>query len=70
MPPRAEGADAAAEALVVDGPRVDGEQPHQQDQVPAPKHHPEDLERVTKWSKGLRKNYAIREEYKLNDLCI
>lgn len=43
VPRRVEGAEASAEALVVNGPRVDGEQSHEQNQIPSSKHHPPDL---------------------------
>lgn len=43
VPRRVEDVEASAEALVVNGPRVDGEQSHQQDQIPPSKHHPPDL---------------------------
>lgn len=43
MPGRAEGGEPFAEALVVNGSRVDGEQSHQQNQIPSTEHHPPDL---------------------------
>lgn len=43
MPAGAEGAESSAETLVVDGPGVDREQSHQQDQIASSKHHPPDL---------------------------
>lgn len=43
MPRRVEDVEASAEALVVNGPRVDGEQSHEQDQIPSSKHHLPDL---------------------------
>lgn len=43
VPGRAEGGEAFAEALVVNGSRVDGEQSHQQNQIPSTEHHPPDL---------------------------
>lgn len=43
VPCRAESTQASAEALVVNGPRVNREQSHQQNQIPSSKHHPPDL---------------------------
>ena len=43
MPGRGEGAQAFAEALVVDGAGVDGEEAHEENQIPPAKHHPPDL---------------------------
>lgn len=45
-PRRAEGVEASAEALVVNGPRVDGKQTHQQNQISSSKHHLPDLKRT------------------------
>lgn len=59
VPRRAEGTEASAEALVVNGPRVDGEQSHEQDQVPSSKHHPPDLKHtvsISSASSSLKKN--------------
>lgn len=43
MPPRVESSEASAETLVVNGTGVDGEQPHQQNQIPSSKHHSPNL---------------------------
>lgn len=43
VPPRAESTEAFAKTLIVDCPSVDREETHQQNQIPAPKHHPPDL---------------------------
>lgn len=43
VPRRAESAEAFAETFVVDGPSVDRKEPHQQNQIPSPKHHPPNL---------------------------
>ena len=43
VPARGEGAEAFAEALVVDGPRVNGEEPHQQNQIASSEQHLPDL---------------------------
>lgn len=43
VPPRAESTEAFAKTLIVDGPSVDREETHQQNQIPSPKHHPPDL---------------------------
>lgn len=43
VPPGAESAEAFAKTLVVDGSSVDRKEPHQQNQIPSPKHHPPDL---------------------------
>ena len=44
-PPGAEHVEGLGEAVVVDEAGVDGEQPHQQDDVAAGKHHVEYLQR-------------------------
>ena len=44
-PPGAEHVQGLGEAVVVDDARVDGEQPHQQDDVAAGEHHVEYLQR-------------------------
>lgn len=43
IPPRAEKVDGLGKAVVVDEARVHGEQPHQQEDVPAVEEHPHDL---------------------------
>lgn len=44
VPRWAEGGEASAETFVVNGSCVDGEESHQQNQIPSSKHHPPDLE--------------------------
>ena len=55
VPCRVEGAEATAEALVVDGPRVDGEQAHEQDEVAPSEHHLPDLDRGKGGKEGRRR---------------
>lgn len=43
MPGGGEDSEASAEALIVDGTSVDGEKPHQQDEIASSKHHTPDL---------------------------
>lgn len=43
VPGGAEGNEGFAEALVVNGSGVDGEQTHEQNQIPSSKHHLPDL---------------------------
>lgn len=52
VPGGGEDSEASAEALVVDGASVDGEESHQQDEVASSKHHAPDLngEKNTKYT--------------------